>query len=60
MSKERVLEIKEQLFQLEGKIRPLQWDFDKKQINPFKSKVLKELALKRETLQKELAEMQNE
>ncbi len=59
MSKERVLEIKEQLFQLEGKIRPLQWDFDRKQINPFKSKVLKELSVQKETLQKELAEIEN-
>jgi len=59
MSKERVLEIKEQLFQLEGKIRPLQWDFDRKQINPFKSKVFKELSVQKETLQKELAEIEN-
>ena len=59
MSKERIQELRELLFQMDGKIRPLQWDFDHKQINPFKKKEFERLTAQRLTLQEELESLQN-
>jgi len=40
MSQERIMEIREQLLQLERRIKPLEWDATRKQINEFKLKQL--------------------
>ncbi len=54
MSQERVSEIRDLLFQLEGKMRPLQWDADKNQINPFKKAKLEGFISERDGLLDEL------
>lgn len=53
MSQERILEIREQLFSMERRIKPLAWDASRNQINEFKLKQL-------ETLQKEFTTLQEE
>ena len=54
MSQNRKQEIVDLLFQLESRIRPLQWDFNRGQINPFKAKELERLSAERSSLQEEL------
>ena len=40
MSEERIVELKELLFHLERKIKPLEWDLSRNQINEYKKKTL--------------------
>ncbi|MBU0456540.1 MAG: hypothetical protein ABH824_05450 [Nanoarchaeota archaeon] len=40
MSQERIAEIRELLFHLERRIKPLEWDASRNQINEFKKKQL--------------------
>ncbi|MBI4983427.1 hypothetical protein HZC32_02185 [Candidatus Woesearchaeota archaeon] len=58
MSKERILELREMLFNLERRIRPLEWDACRNQINEFKRMELERLKREKETLQKELQELE--
>lgn len=57
MSKERVAEIKDLLLGLERKIRPLQWDSDRNQINEFQKQKLERLCGEREALTSELSRL---
>jgi len=57
MSKERVVEIKDLLLGLERRIRPLQWDSDRNQINEFQKQKLERLCGERETLTRELSRL---
>lgn len=57
MSVERISEIKEQLFVLEKKIRPLEWDASRNQINEFKRIQLKTLQEEHSTLTEELTKL---
>lgn len=59
MSLERVQEVRERLFQLERKIKPLEWDASRNQINEFKRMELERLKVEHQTLQGELSGMQN-
>ena len=43
MSKERAAEVRELLFNLERRIKPLEWDSNRNQINEFKLEQLKRL-----------------
>ena len=54
MSQERVTELREQLFQLERRIRPLEWDAGRNQINEFKKQQLGKLKGEFTVLQQEL------
>ena len=58
MSQERILELRELLFQLERKIKPLEWDLSRNQINQFKKKQLETLKLELTSLQKEFDTLQ--
>ncbi|MEK6937803.1 MAG: hypothetical protein AABX04_02035 [Nanoarchaeota archaeon] len=58
MSKERIEELREQLFQLERRIRPLEWDSSRNQINEYKKVQLGQLKVEQETLNKELNELE--
>ncbi len=60
MSQERVSEIRTTLLSLEGKIRPLQWDADRNQINPFKKIKLDSLNEQKNSLMQELNELENQ
>ena len=54
MSQERMTELREQLFQLERRIKPLEWDAGRNQINEFKKKQLGQLKEQFNSLQQEL------
>jgi len=54
MSQERVTELREQLFQLERRIKPLEWDAGRNQINEFKKQQLEILKVEFNNLQQEL------
>jgi hypothetical protein len=58
MSKERLAELREQLFILERQIRPLEWDASRNQINEFKKVRLGQLKVEHENLNKELVELE--
>lgn len=58
MSAERISEIKEQLFCLESKIRPLEWDAGRKQINASKKIQLNKLKEELNTLKNELQQLE--
>ncbi len=57
MTKERILEIRELLFHLERKIKPLEWDASRKQINQFKKKQLVVLREQHVVLSEELGSL---
>ena len=54
MSQERLSLVKEQLFQLERKIRPLEWDMNRNQINEFRKMELTRLKEEQIHLREEL------
>ena len=54
MSEERVTQLREHLFQLERRIRPLEWDAGRNQINEFKKQQLGRLKEEFNALQQEL------
>jgi len=58
MSDERIMEIRTVLSDLEGKIRPLQWDADRRQINPYKKIELEKLSAQKGVLLEELNGLQ--
>lgn len=58
MSQERVSELKELLFALERRIRPLEWDSSRNQINDFKKVQLGKLKEEFSTLQNELQQLE--
>jgi len=60
MSEERILEIRTNLKELEGKIRPLKWDSDRNQINPFKKIELEKLSEQHNGLLQELEELEKQ
>ena len=54
MSQERISELRELLFNLERKIKPLEWDAGRNQINEFKKLTLEKLKEEHSTLLEEL------
>ncbi|HLD01011.1 MAG TPA: hypothetical protein VJC39_04655 [Candidatus Nanoarchaeia archaeon] len=57
MTLERMAEIRELLFQLERKIKPLEWDLSRNQINEFKKQQLGKLKEEHISLSNELKEL---
>ncbi|MEW5897064.1 MAG: hypothetical protein AB1668_05200 [Nanoarchaeota archaeon] len=58
MSQEKAAELREILFMLERKIRPLEWDAGRNQINEFKMQQLIELQKRFAALKQELNELE--
>lgn len=58
MSKERLSELRELLFNLERSIKPLEWDDSRKQINEFKKIELGRLKAEHAKLLQELTELE--
>lgn len=54
MSEKRTVEIRELLFHLERKIKPLEWDLSRNQINEFKKLELERLKKEHGDLTQEL------
>lgn len=57
MAQDRMTEVRELLFQLERKMRPLEWDLNRNQINEFKKKELARLKEQLGQLQNELTQL---
>ncbi len=55
MSEEKIVQLREHLFQLERRIKPLEWDSSRNQINEFKKQQLVKLKEEFNTLQQELS-----
>ena len=55
MSEEKIGQLREHLFQLERRIKPLEWDSSRNQINEFKKQQLVKLKEEFNTLQQELS-----
>ncbi|MBS3116090.1 hypothetical protein J4421_00685 [Candidatus Woesearchaeota archaeon] len=60
MSPDEIINIREQLFQLERRIKPLEWDSSRNQINEFKKLELGKLQAEHLSLSKKLQELQEE
>ena len=60
MSKERLLELRELLFVLERKMRPLEWDSNRHQINEFKGMELQRLKEEHRLLAEELQQLEQQ
>ncbi|MBT4805286.1 hypothetical protein HON71_03885 [Candidatus Woesearchaeota archaeon] len=58
MSKERISELQELLFNLDRKIKPLEWDSSRNQINQFKQKTLEALRTEHSALSDELNQLE--
>ena len=58
MSEERATAVREQLFQLERRIKPLEWDASRNQINEFKKQQLDRLKVEFNSLKQELQELE--
>ena len=58
MSREKIIELKNLLFDLERKIRPLEWDASRRQINDYRKTQLVKLRNEYVSLSKELEEVQ--
>lgn len=54
MSKERISEVRELLFNLERRLKPLEWDASRNQINEFKRIEMQRLQQEHRTLLQEL------
>ncbi len=54
MADERLVQVRERLISIERKLRPLEWDFSRNQINDFRKQELEKLKLEQATLQEEL------
>ena len=60
MSKEKIAELRERLFQLERKIMPLEWDASRNQINEFRKIQLGQLKEEFKTLNEVLHELEQQ
>ncbi len=58
MSKERLSEVREMLFTLERRLKPLEWDASRNQINEFKKIEMQRLQQEHRTLLQELKELE--
>ena len=58
MSKERITELKELLVNLEKRMRPLEWDASRNQINEYRKQQLGQLKGELENLKQELTTLE--
>jgi len=54
MANEQLIQVRERLVVVERKLRPLEWDATRNQINDYKKQELAKLRLEQTTLQEEL------
>ena len=60
MSQERIAEIRDFLFCLERKMKPLEWDSSRNQINEYKKIQLDKLKVEHSTLLEELDKLEQD
>ena len=56
---EIIEQLKEELFQLENKMRTLEWDYNREQINPYKKQVFENLLKEKEQLVNKIQSLEN-
>ena len=59
MSQERLLELQKRLFELDKKIKPLEWDSSRDQINEFKKLELERLKTEFKSVSEETAKLKS-
>ena len=59
MSKEILAELKEKLYEMENKMRTLEWDYKREQINPFKKQLFETMLKEKEELITEIESLEN-
>lgn len=52
-------QLKEELFQLENKMRILEWDYNREQINPYKKQVFEAMLKEKEQLVSKIDSLEN-
>jgi len=55
---ETLKELKEELFQLENKMRTLEWDYNREQINPYKKQVFEGMLKEKEELVSKITQLE--
>ena len=60
MSEERTTQLREQLFQMERKMKPLEWDAGRNQINEFKKQQLERMREEFASLKSELSALEQQ
>ncbi|MEK6853361.1 MAG: hypothetical protein AABX64_01635 [Nanoarchaeota archaeon] len=60
MSEERTTQLREQLFQMERKMKPLEWDAGRNQINEFKKQQLERMREEFANLKSELSALEQQ
>ncbi len=58
MSEERTIQLREQLFLMERRMKPLEWDANRNQINEFKKQQLERMKGEFALLQQELQQLE--
>ncbi|MBR9683240.1 DUF342 domain-containing protein [Candidatus Woesearchaeota archaeon] len=54
---EELKQLKEELFQLENKMRTLEWDYTREQINPYKKQVFEGMLKEKDQLVSKIEEL---
>ncbi|PIN73978.1 hypothetical protein COV20_02595 [Candidatus Woesearchaeota archaeon CG10_big_fil_rev_8_21_14_0_10_45_16] len=60
MSQEKLLQLREQLSLMERRLKPLEWDLGRNQINEFKKRKLEQLRVEMKTLSQELHDLESQ
>jgi len=55
---EELQQLKEELYQLENKMRTLEWDYNRAQINPYKKQVFEGLRKEKEQLVSKIQQLE--
>ena len=56
---EELKQLKEDFFQLENKMRTLEWDYNRAQINPYKKQVFEGMLKEKEQLVNKIQQLEN-
>lgn len=59
MSEENLEQLKEELFAMENKMRTLEWDYKREQINPYKKQLFEAMIKEKEELVRKISNIEN-
>ena len=52
-------ELREQLYEMENKMRTLEWDYKREQINPYKKQQFEQMLKEKEELMSKIRDLEN-
>ncbi|MFH1682263.1 MAG: hypothetical protein ABIA37_00550 [Candidatus Woesearchaeota archaeon] len=58
MSEETITQLKEELFAMENKMRTLEWDYKREQINPYKKQLFEVMIKEKEELVRKITSLE--